>query len=173
MKRIEIYFLPVGHTHGQIDQMFSRLSVFLKRLPAKTLPELQWSLEQAYFKNKTHKRPLPYLKKSPITQVIESVTDVGAWIDGLLNEDEKKKWNLTDSLAYQLLPNEAQDSVFLKSKALANNPDWKVYLLVLSQFNIWFLGGNPASLAESYLANEGSSLCRGVPCGFRYATIFD
>lgn len=136
MKRIEIYFLPVGHTHGQIDQMFSRLSVFLKRLPAKTLPELQWSLEQAYFKTKTQKRPSSYVKKTPITQVIDSVTDVSAWLDGFLDQDEKKKWNLTDSLAYQLLPNEAQDSVFLKSKALANNPDWKVNLLFLSQFNM-------------------------------------
>ncbi len=134
MKRIEIYFLPVGHTHGQIDQMFSRLSVFLKRLPAKTLPELQWSLEQSYFKTKKEKRPSPYLKKKPITQVIDSVTDSGTWLQGLLNEDEKKKWNLVDSLAYQLVLNESQDGVYLKSKALAANDKWMVYLLSLSNF---------------------------------------
>lgn len=126
--------MPVGHTHGQIDQMFSRLSVFLKRLPAKTLPELQWSLEQAYFKTKKKKRPSLYIKKKPITVVIDSVTDCGDWLDGLLIEEEKKKWNLADSLAYQLVPNASQDGVFLKSKALAANDEWMVYPLILSNY---------------------------------------
>lgn len=139
VKRIEIYFLPVGHTHGQIDQMFSRLSVFLKRLPAKSLPELQWSLEEAYFKTKQQKRPCTYLKKKPITQVIDTVTDVNTWLDGLLDLDEKKKWNLKDSLAYQFLLNDNLDGVYLKSKILAANTDWKVNLLVLYRY-LWFLG---------------------------------
>jgi hypothetical protein len=52
---IEIYFLPVGHTHGQIDQMFSALSKYLKTFPAKTLPELLYSLAQAYNNQKKKK----------------------------------------------------------------------------------------------------------------------
>lgn len=119
--------------------MFSRLSVFLKRLPAKTLPELQWSLEEAYFKTKKPKKPSPYIKRKPITQVIDSVTDFGVFLDGLLVEEEREKWNLIDSLAYQLVLNESQDGVYLKSKALAVNEKWMVYLLILSPYVLFFL----------------------------------
>lgn len=45
----EVYFLLVGHTHGQIDQMFSVLARFLKFHPAKTLPELAWALWYNFF----------------------------------------------------------------------------------------------------------------------------
>ena len=127
VKRIEIYFLPVGHTHGQIDQLFSRLSVFLKRLPAKSLPELCWSLEQAFFNKKKAKRPSNYVKKKPITVVIDRVTDANLWLKGLLDQHEKSKWNLSRSLGYQFSLTGSGDGVLLKSKEKAAFPDWQVW----------------------------------------------
>ncbi len=129
VKRIEIYFLPVGHTHGQIDQLFSRLSVFLKRLPAKTLPELCWSLQQAFFNTKKHNLTCNYVKKKPISVVIDSVTDVNLWLQGLLDKTQQKNWNLNASLAYQFCLNDSGNGVLLKSKLLAVNSDWQVCVL--------------------------------------------
>ena len=38
LKRVYINFLPVGHTHEDIDQYFSRLSVYLRRHMRCELP---------------------------------------------------------------------------------------------------------------------------------------
>jgi hypothetical protein len=39
-KEIKINFLPVGHTHEDIDQFFSRLAILLRRTDALSLPHL-------------------------------------------------------------------------------------------------------------------------------------
>lgn len=46
--KIKVGFLMVGHTHDQIDQMFSRFSVMLRLKKAFTLPDLISVLEQSY-----------------------------------------------------------------------------------------------------------------------------
>ena len=36
-EQIKVNFLPVGHTHEDVDQMFSRLSEYLKKQGAESL----------------------------------------------------------------------------------------------------------------------------------------
>ncbi|KAL3701108.1 hypothetical protein R1sor_019130 [Riccia sorocarpa] len=47
-RKVKIGFLLVGHTHDQIDQMFSRFSVRLRREKCFTLPSLVETIEAAY-----------------------------------------------------------------------------------------------------------------------------
>ncbi|KAL3696719.1 hypothetical protein R1sor_010795 [Riccia sorocarpa] len=47
-QKVKIGFLLVGHTHDQIDQMFSRFSVRLRREKCFTLPSLVETIEAAY-----------------------------------------------------------------------------------------------------------------------------
>ena len=46
LMQVEINFLPVGHTHEDVDQFFSRLSVYLKKVPAQTVKDIEkaWPL---------------------------------------------------------------------------------------------------------------------------------
>lgn len=46
--RIIVSFLPVGHTHEDIDQFFSRLAVYLKRHDAVSRIQLGEGIAQAY-----------------------------------------------------------------------------------------------------------------------------
>ncbi len=55
-KEVEVAFLPVGHTHEDIDQAFSTTSNRLRQNNAITLPELHHELRQVYnkFTSVTH-----------------------------------------------------------------------------------------------------------------------
>ena len=44
---VEVSFLPVGHTHADVDQKFSLISRFLRRCPAHTFHELAKACERA------------------------------------------------------------------------------------------------------------------------------
>lgn len=156
VETIEVYFLPVGHTHGQIDQMFSRLAVFLKRMPAKTLPELRWALYQAF--NKPGKasrlsrnprkeadpaKPPPRLRVPVVSTVVDSVVDIAQWLHEMMPPQSKvfqgrdKRFTLKDSHAFKLQLNAFQD-VEISSKNYAVDPVWQVYLLFLYLFVIFF-----------------------------------
>ncbi len=56
---MEVNFLPVGHTHEDVDQFFSRLSVYLKTEPAQTADDL----EEAWLKCYTPTPRVLYLKE--------------------------------------------------------------------------------------------------------------
>ena len=47
-KEIEVGFLPVGHTHSDIDQCFSRTSAQLRSVNATTLKDLQFEIGSTY-----------------------------------------------------------------------------------------------------------------------------
>jgi hypothetical protein len=49
-KRIIVSFLPVGHTHEDIDQLFSRIAVCLRRTDARSRMELGGVITRAYHK---------------------------------------------------------------------------------------------------------------------------
>ena len=81
VKEIRLYFLPVGHTHGQIDQYFSVYSVYLRRNSAKALAELRHALFLAYNNpKKKYKKYTPKKKKEekeePVRQRIPVYTEV-------------------------------------------------------------------------------------------------
>jgi len=49
-QRIEVSFLPVGHTHEDVDQMFSRTSVTLKDVDIHTRQDFHRQLAKSYMK---------------------------------------------------------------------------------------------------------------------------
>ncbi|XP_028517557.1 uncharacterized protein LOC114575939 [Exaiptasia diaphana] len=57
----------VGHTHEDIDQMFSRISVALNKSKAVTRPQLEGVIQGAF-------------TPSPTTVFVENVYDVKSWI---------------------------------------------------------------------------------------------
>ncbi len=141
---IEVYFLPVGHTHGQIDQFFSVYSVYLKRNPAKTLVELRQNLYLAYNNpKKKYRKYTPKKKKKeqeivedqkevpkvPVnTQVIDSVVDFSNWLNDFLVKEEKKSMVLKDSHAFKLVNDSMNPEVVLVfSKQYAATNSWKVF----------------------------------------------
>ena len=48
LKSVKISFLPVGHTHEKIDQMFSRLAVYLRSHNLLSMDDLLSALEKCY-----------------------------------------------------------------------------------------------------------------------------
>ncbi len=74
IKVVKIYFLPVGHTHGQIDQLFSVYSTYLKWNPAKTLAELCQNLYLAY--NNPKKKYKVSKKKKIVVEEAKEVPKV-------------------------------------------------------------------------------------------------
>ena len=48
-KKVKLGFLLVGHTHDQIDQMFSRFWIKLAKKSAFDIPQICVLLEDAYF----------------------------------------------------------------------------------------------------------------------------
>ncbi|XP_070548740.1 uncharacterized protein [Ptychodera flava] len=47
-EEVMINFLPVGHTHEDVDQMFSRVSTALRKANSFTLPELMHNIHESY-----------------------------------------------------------------------------------------------------------------------------
>ena len=45
---IEVAFLPVGHTHNEVDQVASRISIGLRKRDIKTPPELFRYLRESF-----------------------------------------------------------------------------------------------------------------------------
>lgn len=152
MDCVEIYFLPKGHTHGQIDQMFSRLAMFLKRLPAKTLPELCWALYQAFnapskptrVARNPRKTPSKARERIPVkTATIESVVDVNYWLESLHPTTTKvfngvaNTFRLHGSHAFRLCLND-QGDVTLSAKEWAADLVWEVDISYYSTLLILF-----------------------------------
>jgi hypothetical protein len=54
VKKITVNFLPVGHTHEDVDQMFSRISEHLKRVGADSLTGNRSCTIQYTYPNVTH-----------------------------------------------------------------------------------------------------------------------
>ena len=67
-------FLPVGHTHEDIEQFFSRISTFLKKQDVQSLQKLLTLIPKAYQKVVT------------TAEQLLSVFDIRKWFDGHLSE---------------------------------------------------------------------------------------
>ncbi len=158
VETIEVYFLPKGHTHGQIDQFFSRLAVFLRRMPGKTLAELRWALYQAYNKPSQVSRA-PRNPRGPLSEkaaakalrsrvpvvshIIESVVDVAHWLKkmnpSVTNKFKKTatQFNLRKTHAFKFELN-AKQEVVISAKNYAVDKEWLVTICT-SLFRICFM----------------------------------
>ena len=70
--KVKISFLPVGHTHEDIDQMFSRFAIKLARGNTESMPHLLQRLTHAY-------------QPPPITTEIHKVCNWSGWIEDKCN----------------------------------------------------------------------------------------
>jgi hypothetical protein len=136
LSTIEIYFLPIGHTHGQIDQMFSCFSQFLKKWPAKTLLELCCSFKESYNnrkKKKAKKQAQSSEEKRDAEvniQVIDNVVDVVSWLQSMEIKGARARLVLKDSHAFQLQLDNSGNNVLVRSKQWAVLKEWLVRSLL-------------------------------------------
>jgi hypothetical protein len=135
-----MYFLAKGHTHGQIDQMFSVFSQYLKKHPARTLLELCFGLLTSY--NNSNKKKAKkqaqegeHKKDTEVNiQVVDSVVDVVSWLKSMEIKGARKDMGLRKSHAFQIQLNPTKDVVLVRSKEWAVSTEW----LVGSYFSLFF-----------------------------------
>ena len=72
-RKIVVTYLPVGHTHEDIDQMFSRYAVHLRRRDAFTREQMGLELRKAY----------KYKGVSPDVVHLNTVANISGWFDSL------------------------------------------------------------------------------------------
>ena len=72
--QIKLSFLVVGHTHEDIDQMFSCFSRHLSKKDARTLPELLGEMQKAY-------------TPQPKNIYMDCMFDVQTWMHGYIEND--------------------------------------------------------------------------------------
>jgi hypothetical protein len=70
-KKVKLSFLPVGHTHDDCDQMFSRFSDVFKINDILVLPELHRFIKESY-------------TPTPIVQHMETMGMWSAWLQGFI-----------------------------------------------------------------------------------------
>jgi hypothetical protein len=73
-----VSFLPVGHTHEDIDQMFSRFNSYLRHHDAHSRPELFSALQSAYHSSHGLSVKVEYLDRW---------TNFSGWVDDYLNKN--------------------------------------------------------------------------------------
>uniref|UniRef100_A0A1X7TBW6 DUF7869 domain-containing protein n=1 Tax=Amphimedon queenslandica TaxID=400682 RepID=A0A1X7TBW6_AMPQE len=67
LPEVRINFLPVGHTHEDVDQFFSKISTYLSRVGAETISGLLKAISASY-------------TPKPNTELLEHVYDVRNWL---------------------------------------------------------------------------------------------
>lgn len=78
---VELMFLRVGHTHENIDQMFSCFARQLQKTPAYSLPALVKAIERSY-------------TPTPVVTLLESVIDFRTFAQsGLLKSWSTRDWH--------------------------------------------------------------------------------
>jgi hypothetical protein len=111
-EEIQLSFLPVGHTHEDIDQMFSRIAKQLRSNNAVDLEQLQGLVTSAFLKYGVR----------PEFRTIDSIAHTSGWIETHLNAIHGHADR--NILHYQILPH--ADGAMLKSKGRCDLP-WDSY----------------------------------------------
>ena len=68
-RKVKVGFLIVGHTHEDVDQLFSRFSTYLRRNDVLTMESLTSALEKSY-------------TPRPIAIIVENMPNVSTWLGG-------------------------------------------------------------------------------------------
>ena len=112
-KKIKIGFLIAGHTHENIDQMFSRFSIRLRRKECFTLPELMKVAEECF-------TPVP---KFILTTEIPNIAE---WLDGITYDQDSiqnKMKNITHSHQFKIAK-DVDGKVLVQCKQYSTSRDW-------------------------------------------------
>jgi hypothetical protein len=112
-KKVKIGFLIAGHTHENIDQMFSRFSIRLRRKECFTLPELMKVADECF-------TPVP---KCFLTT---EIPNIAAWLDGITYDQDSiqnKMKNITHSHQFKIYQDE-DGKVLVQCKQYSTSRDW-------------------------------------------------
>lgn len=74
--KVIVGFLPVGHTHEDIDQFFSRIAMFMRKHGAMTREEFGVCVQNSYTKN----------GMSPIVRHWDSVANISDWMKSRIGD---------------------------------------------------------------------------------------
>ena len=124
-------------------------------MPAKTLPELCWSLYQAYNQptkprrvpRNPRKNQAPAKERVPVkATVVDSVVDVTHWLHNIHPKQtkvfvgRKNTFKLKDTHAFRMWLQPDGD-VYIAAKTYAASPEWTVakFQFLISFFNFPFL----------------------------------
>jgi hypothetical protein len=105
-QQVDLMFLRVGHTHENIDQMFSCFARQLRKKPAYSLPALVQSIESSY-------------TPQPLVQILESVIDFHSFSEGGL----LKQWRTRDWHALRVF-RAPEGTIVGEYKQWMSDPDW-------------------------------------------------
>ncbi|CAB4032559.1 Hypothetical predicted protein [Paramuricea clavata] len=136
-RKIKLSFLMVGHTHEDIDQMFSCFSRHLAKHDARTIPELFAEMESSY-------------TPKPSCEQLRCMFDVKKWMDGYVEDkisghvhQQQFKFEMKNGkvLTFYKKWSTSKDWILLKPK---DNPDPE-YTIVQSIPN-----GSPTLIKPSF-----------------------
>lgn len=105
---VVVSFLPVGHTHEDIDQLFSRIAQLLRKSIVKTVPELMELLKKAFTKE----------GKPPVVRKVVDVANLREWCA----DDKPDIEGITKARSFKLYK-KSDEKVYIQSKATLSEPD--------------------------------------------------
>jgi hypothetical protein len=126
-EEIELSFLPVGHTHEDIDQMFSRIAIHLRGRDAHHQFQMHDAVHGAYQSCSGVR---------PVCAEIDAVANISSWITPYLNEIHNHAGR--NILHYQFLPH--ADGAMIHSKKRADHK-WDLYDTPSGGFHLLTVGG--------------------------------
>ena len=111
-KKVKIGFLIAGHTHENIDQMFSRLSIRLRRKECLTVTELIKVAEECF-------------TPSPKCMITTEIADIANWLDGHdYSYIQNKMRNLEFSHQFKIY-GDADGKVRVQCKQFSTDEKWE------------------------------------------------
>ena len=111
-KKIKVSFLMVGHTHEDIDQMFSRFSTWLNKNDAYDIEDLMSGFQASY----THSQV------SPTSIKVDHVFNVSDWMDKYMS-----KISLTRRPHVFRFKKDAVGQVDIKCKLWSTDDSWESF----------------------------------------------
>ena len=110
-KKVKLGFLLVGHTHDQIDQMFSRFSIKLAKKSTFDLPQIYVLLEDAY------------VPKPSIT-IVEETYDFRSFAIGAATNMPSFAHLNDHSFQHQFRIKQVEEQTLMWCKKYSNSEDW-------------------------------------------------
>ena len=111
-KKIKIGFLIAGHTHENIDQMFSRFSIRLRRKECLSVPELVKVAEECFTPN-------------PKCYLTTEIADIASWLDGHKYEHiQNKMRDINYSHQFKIYKDNISGKVLVQCKQLSTDASW-------------------------------------------------
>ena len=113
------FFLPVHHTHEDIDAVYSVFSGMLSRCDAKTQPDMMNKLASCFkYKNRT----VPTAPERPVIELLTEVVDYKSFVDKYVPEGSIQGQTYQQAYRFQHMP--SSNEVGCWSKQFDTDSDW-------------------------------------------------